>query len=117
MFKDDQFKFEDIFKTNEVDAESIKEAAKKIDEAGKAARKCLTLQEFQIYRQAFEKAQEAIINKMIQYDSAFFASEHGDMPKYGATMARFVTKIKDLRILLNKVEGDANRSVKNEEKE
>jgi hypothetical protein len=107
MFKDEQFKYEDIFKVAIEDEESIKEAAKKVRLAGEAARKCLTLQEFQIYTQQFEKAQEAIVIKMIQYTKAFFESEHGDMTKYGANMARFITKIQDLRVLLDRVNSDA----------
>ena len=112
MFKDEQFKFEDIFKVDLETQDSIKLASAKIDEAAKAARKCLTMPEFHFYRIQFERAQEAIIDKMIQYTSAFFASEHGDMNKYGANMARFMTKLQDLRVLLNTVEKEAKRGTK-----
>lgn len=109
MFKDEQFRFEDIFKAVEEDKESIKKAAEKVEAAGKAAKKCLNTDEFAIYREQFAKANDAIINKMMQYTKAFFESEHGDMAKYGANMARFITKLQDLRILLDKVESDAGR--------
>lgn len=110
LFETD-FHWEDLFKPKDdhTSKERRQEARKRIDEAIAAGKKALNTPEFAFYREKLEKAQASIVDSMILYTNEFFRDNVGDMAKYGANMARFMTRITTLRALLNQVESDARK--------
>lgn len=100
------YQFEDIFEAEEQD---IKETKSQIGMAVSSAKKCLSSPDFENYKKALEKAQASMLRQMIVFTHAFFMQEHADMAFYGAKMARMVTKLQDLTVLLDNVESDARK--------
>lgn len=86
-----------------------KELADAITRATKAAQSCLNSEQFHGYRRQYQNAEKKLVDVMIRYTRSFFTEEKGDMAKYGANMARYITKLDDMRMLLNQVESDAKR--------
>ena len=104
----DSFQFEDVFKPEvEVKTVTVVDAIRK---TGVLANKCLEHEDFMAYKAQFEVAQANLISAMIMYTHEFFSSPSGDMAKYGAKMAMFITKLNDLRVLLGQVESDVKKA-------
>jgi hypothetical protein len=102
------FQFDDVFEPEvKGDKSELLDAIRK---TGVLANKCLSNEDFQAYRKQFEKAQSLIISSMITYTHDFFLEPKAGMDVYGANMARFVTKLNDLRILLGQVEIDIKKA-------
>lgn len=103
-----KFQFEDVFTPEaKVDKNDLVSSIRK---TGVLANKCLNSEDFKAYRAQFEKAQSNIVTAMISYTHDFFISPSGDMGVYGANMARFVTKLNDLRLLLGQIESDVKKA-------
>ena len=109
----DKFDFADVFSA-EVPIKE-KDVVSDIRKTGVLAYKCLNNEDFKHYRAQFELAQASLISAMVQYTHDFMASPEGDMAKYGAKMAMFVTKINDLRVLLGQVESDIKKAERTKE--
>ena len=102
------FQFEDVFKPE--DEEKPNELIAEIKKTGVLANRCLNNEDFKAYRDQFEKAQTKLISAMITYTHEFFLDPRVGMDVYGAQMARFITKLQDMRVLLGQVESDIKRS-------
>jgi hypothetical protein len=103
---------QDVPQTVEEARKKAEDAALAIKAVGEGARACINTESFQAYKRSFENAQEKIIEAMISYTHNFFQENDGDMAVYGANMARFVTKVQDLKALLISVENDAQKGKK-----
>lgn len=108
------FSYEDIFQPETKESLEIKqkisqEASLAVKAVGDTARSCINTEAFSAYKLAFSKAEAKIVDAMISYTHNFFQENNGDMAIYGANMARFITKIQDLKALLNAVETDAQK--------
>lgn len=79
-----------------------------VRKAGDTARKALNSVEFVEYKKSYENAEKAMVDSMLAYTDAFFCNGT-DLALYGAKIARMMTKLQDLKVLLNKVENDVKR--------
>lgn len=111
------FSYADIFKHES--PEELHLLNKKIEEsisaakaAGDAARSCINTEAFQTYKRSFEIAESKIVDAMIAYTHNFFQENNGSLDVYGANMARYITKIQDLKSLLTAVEVDSKKGLK-----
>lgn len=107
-------RFEDMFEQQTEDQKAV--LAKANDEAkaavkavGDSARSCINTEAFQSYKRDFERAQDKIVDAMIEYTQIFFSDDNGNIATYGAKMARYITKLQDLKALLTVVENDAKK--------
>lgn len=111
------FKFEEAFQTETIRKAAIQKAAsaKSFNECLKIAKKCLEHSDFQRYKSEFEKAYERILRDII-----IFTEEHFDKGRsaesYAIKMSRYVQRIEDLMILLNRIEIEASHAPAQEEK-
>ena len=102
------FKFDECFKPEAIRQAAIEKAAsaKSFNESIKYAKKCLEHSDFQRYKSEFEKAYERILRDII-----IFTEDHFDKGKsaesYAIKMSRYVQRIEDLMILLNRIEIEA----------
>lgn len=104
----DNFEFADVFKPEQEAKPSELLAA--VKKTGVLANKCLNTEDFKQYREQFEVAQSKLVGAMITYTHEFFLEPKGGMDVYGAQMARFVTKIQDMRVLLGQIESDVRKA-------
>lgn len=93
-----------------------KESAENIKRVTEAAQACLSSELFHSYRFQYQNAEKRLVDVMIRYTRSFFSEDRGDMSKYGAMMARYITKLDDMRMMLKQVENDSRRSKKQGEK-
>lgn len=109
------FRFEDAFidgpELNEAEALEQKKAFENI---ATAARKCLNHADFNAYKVAFEKEKDSILNAMIAYTNNFCAGQV-NIEAYAASIARYLQRVMDLRMLLRRVELDAQKGDSNEQ--
>lgn len=108
-----QFKFENQFELIDEPEGQLEATAKKIDDIGKLARKCLTNNDFQQYKEMFEKEKDAVINAMVIYTARFGKSGYENVNVYAFNMLRFVQQITDLRKLLTAIELDSKKGIEN----
>jgi hypothetical protein len=105
-----RFDFADIFQEeNRLDLELHE---KELREAVAAARACVNNEKFIVYKQRIEKLLLQMPDVLISFTNEFFAKDEGDMAFYGAKMARYVTKVQNLRLLLKAVEQDSGKTLK-----
>ena len=104
------FKFEDQFNLVDEPEGQIEATAKRIEEIGKLARKCIANSDFQAYKELFEKEKDAVINAMVVYTAKFGKTGYENINVYAFNMLRFVQQITDLRKLLTAVELDARKN-------
>ena len=109
MFKlqSDDFNWNKLFDPDTDDIRQ-KETLNKIKAVGDAARKCLTIPEFQIYRDRYTELEKEIISFMITKSRNF----NGDITKFGAEMLAVIVKTDTLRTLLKQVESDSRKETK-----
>ena len=113
--------FNDMFsspsqKDKEDFAVKQKELADAIQRTAQAAQSCLNSEQFHGYRRQYENAEKMLVSVMIQYTRSFFSESGGSLDKYGAQMARYITKLDDMRMLLRQVGNDAKRTRKTNKK-
>lgn len=70
-----------------------------------AAQKCLATEEFKRYKEGYDKTAGQLLEQICLYDNP-------DPIQYAFAMRDMIGRLKVLRFLINKVEGDANRKVK-----
>ncbi len=110
-----RFQFEDMFEPQQPDSpEKLKEINDKLDNIGKAARKCVASSEFNQYKSMFEEELQNIMNAMVIYTANFGKSGNENLEIYAVNMIRFVQRITDLRKLLTYVEKDAKVALNGE---
>lgn len=73
------------------------------------AKRCLSMPEFKSYKDQFDNMERKIIDEMVQ-DAAVFISANDDVGKFGTKCLVRLTRIRDLRALLSKVQSDARKS-------
>jgi hypothetical protein len=108
-------RFEDSYNAQdkpEIDDKAIE----LLNESIKQAQKCLTHGDFHKYKEAYEQAYNGILNNMIAFSEGFLADEKGSLEMYAVKMIRYMQRIQDLRILLNKVQIDASKPLVEKEK-
>jgi hypothetical protein len=71
-------------------------------EANARAAKCLSMPEFDVYRQRFEEVEASIVGELI----ALSANFDGDIGGFGAKCLAKLTRLRTLRALLNAVNND-----------
>lgn len=103
-------RFEDSF-SQDCKPELDEKAIEHINEAIKHAQKCLTHGDFHKYKESYEKAYDGILNNMIYFTETFLLEEKGSLEMYAVKMIRYMQRIQDLRVLLNKIEADANKAL------
>ena len=89
--------------------EEKSESAFKLNESIKAAQKCLTHGDFHKYKEAYESAYDNILNDMCVFTDAYIFKGQGSIEMYAMKMVQYMQRIQDLRVLLNKVQADANK--------
>ena len=111
--------FKDLFKPQEKKKveDQMRVAERSLDHVGMIARKCLEIPVFEQYRKDFQRAQDSMLESMIAYNKSFVQDDRGDTTKYALTMVRLFTKLEDFKSLLRKVENDAKKDLKKEEKD
>lgn len=92
--------------------QELREAENSIKIAGDVARKCLTHQDFKLYRDYYKRAEENVLDAMISYTNSFFLNDTGDISKYAMKMMRFMTKLQDLRSLLDTIDKNSKKGLK-----
>ncbi len=81
---------------------------------GDLARSCLSLPQFKQYREQYEKMEAKVIDEMVQEAASFCAS--GDsIEKFGSKCLVKLTRIRDLRSLVTKIENDAKKDMPKKE--
>jgi len=108
----DFFKLKRLFNKEAEKDNVINEAERLIVNTGDIARKCLTHEDFRLYRDAYIRTERASVNALILYTKNFVENPGGDINKYAITCMRLLTRIQDLRALLNNVDNDAKREEK-----
>lgn len=96
-----------LFKDKEL--QKLKDAEESLRIVSDKARQCLGYDDFKSYRDSYVRAESGMLDAIINYTNNFVQSEHGDVNKYAITMIRYITKLQDLRSLLNTIETDAKR--------
>lgn len=100
------YKFSEMFSA---DTEKTDDLEKSFERVVSQAKACVNNPEFKEYRKAFVAAQEKMVAQMIQFTNTFMAQESGDMSFYGTKMVRMVTKLSDLKALLDAVDADIRK--------
>lgn len=91
--------------------QSIKDAEDQLRGLGELARKCLEAQDFKIYRVSYERTEASIVDALISYTKHFVENPGGDVTKYALTNVRLLTKLENLRFLLNSVQSDVRQDI------
>ena len=105
------FKFEECFQVEAIRKSGIEKAAsaKSFNESIKAAKKCLDHSDFQRYKEEFEKAYDRILRDIIIYTEEYLKSGKS-LEFYAVNMIRYVQRIEDLMVLLNRIEIEAGHA-------
>lgn len=101
-------RFEDSYEIQEQDKAQF-QAVEALNESIKVAQACLTHGDFQKYRAEFEKAYDRILHDMVTFTNLYFAENRGSLEIYAVKMIRYMQRIQDLSVLLNRVEHDVNK--------
>lgn len=75
---------------------------------GDCARACLSTKEFKLYRDQYSKMESKVIDEMIM-DAANFPVSNEDIAKFGAKCLVRLTRLRDLRSLITKVQNDSQK--------
>lgn len=110
-------RFDNMFMVEEKAADrlDIGKTIDRMDTIVKAARSCLNHQDFNKYKEQYEKEEREMMSVMIAYTNSFVLAENANPTMYAMKMAMFVQKVYDLRRLLKSVENDAERKIQNEQ--
>ena len=107
------YRFEEAFEEAVKDSQEIK-ATEALNESIKAAQKCLTNGDFHKYKAEFEKAYDLILQDMCTYTDSYLRHVNGNTDCYAMKMVQYIQRIQDLKVLLSKVQIDANKEIRNE---
>ena len=105
--------FGDIFQAS---AKEVKKADKVVNQAASdcmnTAKICFGLKQFSEYKQQYLAAEAKMIGAMTALTESYIAGNF-DLNAYGARMLVYMTRLKDLRLLLDVVNSDIRRGEKN----
>lgn len=110
------YQFGDAFEAAVKDHDEAK-AVEHLNASIQMAKKCLTHGDFHKYREEFEKAYDFILTDMVGFTNRYLAEERGSLEMYAVKMIRYMQRIQDLRVLLNRVNVDSNKSLITENKD
>ena len=97
--------------------EKADKSSAEIKLTGDIGRVCLGLPQFKQYRDQYAKMEQKVIDELI-LEAANFCVSGDSTEKFGAKCLVKLTRIRDLRSLVSKVENDAKKDVeKKEDKE
>ncbi len=85
-------------------------ASTEIKLTGDMARACLSTKEFKQYRAQYAVMEEKVIDEMV-IDAANFCVSPDSMEKFGAKCLIKLTRVRDLRSLVSKIENDAKKGI------
>jgi len=88
--------------------EAEKQSTEQVNMAGECARFCLGIEAFQRYKRQYLLAQERMLSAMEMCTQAFMAGQF-DITTYGAKQLVYMTRLKDLRMLLDQIETDSKK--------
>ncbi len=105
--------FNDIFKPKVVAAKKADKIVNQdaIDCMNKA-RICLNNEAFKGYKKQYAKAESKMVDTMTALTSSYLEGRF-DLTAYGAKMLVYMTRLKDLRLLLDVVKTDIRKGEKN----
>jgi hypothetical protein len=86
-----------------------KPEAPEISVTAARAAECLKLDEFKDYRASFEVMERKIIDELVM-DAAGFSTQNESLERFAAKTLIKLTRIRDLRALLSKVQTDARKA-------
>jgi len=84
------------------------ESDKQVNLTAEMAKRCLNMEEFKAYRESFEAMERKIIDEMVM-DAAGFTTQNESTERFGMKCLIKLTRIRDLRALLNKVSSEARK--------
>ncbi len=87
---------------------AIEETSEQIKLTGDIARACLATKEFKQYREQYAQIEAKVIGEMI-IDAANFPVGNDSTEKFGAKCLVKLTRLRDLRSLMTKVQTDAQK--------
>jgi hypothetical protein len=85
-----------------------KEISEQINMIAATAKNCLSLEQFKTYRKQYESAEEKMVQAMLMLTESFNAGRL-DLTTYGSKMLVYMTRLKDLRMLLDTITNDAKK--------
>lgn len=91
-------------------AETAEQSPTEIKLTGDRARICLGLGAFKQYRDQYAKMEQKVIDEMIQ-EAASFCTSNDSTEKFGAKCLVKLTRLRDLRSLISKVEVDSKKGI------
>lgn len=94
----------------------VEQSSTEIKLTGDIGRLCLGLPQFKQYRDQYEKMEQKVIDEMI-IDAANFCVSGDSTEKFGAKCLVKLTRLRDLRSLVTKIETDAKKGIDKKEKE
>ena len=104
--------FKNAFKKDVVkEAETV--VNEKINLVGDSARVCLNLPQFKAYKDKYIKAESKVIDTMLLLTDAYMRGEV-NIELYATKTLVYMTKLKDLRMLIKTVTVDSKKGKNNE---
>lgn len=97
-----------IFSFLNSEKKPVEQDTSEIQRVAAMARACMGTKEFKEYRARYEVLQAKIIDELIK-DARMFSADQTDMAKFGAKCLVRLTRLNDLRSLLESVAADENR--------
>jgi hypothetical protein len=86
-----------------------KPEAPEISVTASRAAECMKLEEFKEYRESFDGMERKIIDEMVM-DAAGFSTQNESLERFAMRTLIKLTRIRDLRALLSKVQTDARKA-------
>ena len=104
--------FNDMFKSDveKKSEQADKLAAENIRLTGDIARTCLSLSQFKSYRTQYAAAEENMVQAMLMLTESFNAGRVA-LTEYGSKMLVYMTRLKDLRMLLDVVTLNSKKGI------
>ena len=97
--------FGEMFKS---DVDVNKEITEQINMISGVAKNCLSMEQFKTYKKQYEIAESKMVQALLMLTESFNAGRL-DLTTYGSKMLVYMTRIKDLRMLLDQVTADAKK--------
>lgn len=107
--------FMDRFKPRqETDDAALNEVNAALLALGDRARKCLSNDDFKLYRKDYTTTEAKLVDALIAFNKAALKNPTFDVTKYAMTISSYLIRLDDLRSLLAVVVKDAQKGVVNE---
>ena len=100
----------------ESEGKKVEKANKFVDQAAQdcmsKARICFALKQFADYKKQYQQVEDKMLVAMAALTESYLAGKF-DLITYGARMLVYMTRLKDLKLLLSVVESDIRKGEKN----